>query len=65
MIKTYLGRPSQGMLLYVPPAVEKAAVPVVTTPIGAGQSVGHPSKKRKPVAVAVTQLDLFTSKVVA
>lgn len=29
-------------LSYVPPAVENAAVPVVTTPTGAGQSVGLP-----------------------
>lgn len=27
----------------VRPAVENAAVPVVTTPTGAGQSVGHPN----------------------
>jgi len=65
MLKPVSGSLGQGMTLYVPPAVEKAAVPVVTTPMGAGQSVGHPSKKRKPVAVAVTQLDLFTSRPVA
>lgn len=49
---------------YVPPAVVNAAVPVVTTPTGAGQSVGHPPKKRKPFAAAVVQLDLFAAQVV-
>lgn len=59
MLKAVSGSPGQGMTLYVPPAVENAAVPVVTTPTGAGQSVGHPSKP-----IGQSNLDLTRRRIV-